>query len=181
MGTGKSYDCFGRTRAGARSNPWSECHCHGAASLGRNELGAAGQAERRQARLIFERHLSIGAAQANNPAVVEELGRIAELPHLTGTAAAVSSMAARLGGGNDRLAEQVRARENAAESYLAQDQLLVAAIAAVKRERASKLQHQLAELIQQIKQRDAVLARDFPAYAELTRAEQLTRAICRGL
>ena len=142
-------------------------------ALAGTELGAAGQAERRQARLIFERHLAIASSQANDPAVVAELGRVAQLPHLTGTAAAVSRMAARLGGGDDRLAEQVRARESAAEAYLARDQLLVAAMAAGQARRASELQRELSELAQDIKQRDAALAREFPGYAELVRADAI--------
>jgi tetratricopeptide (TPR) repeat protein len=99
----------------------------GEAALPMTAGGGIGQPS---ARSIFERHLRLlttgpDAADRN----LDELFEVAQYPHLSATAAALSGMAARFAGGRGALADLLRRRQDAVEARRALDGLLLAAIA----------------------------------------------------
>jgi len=128
--------------------------------------------ELRNEREVFERHLAIGLPQLINddPALRARLFEVAQLPHLTTTAAAVTRMAARFAKGDDELAKALWQRERLVDHSAAMQARLVDIRASeLAKERADGLRADLEELDAQIDALDDRLRLDFPEFAELIR------------
>jgi CHAT domain-containing protein/Tfp pilus assembly protein PilF len=145
----------------------------GRRELAQRSLSAAALAEQRQARGLFEHFLRVG--WANGPSNRDELARemftVAQLPHLTGTSAAISRMAVRLSTGDASLEQLVREREDAVDEWRALDRALVDQLIRAS-DRLGELPadslRRSGELVRRIETMDERLSREFPRYAELT-------------
>ncbi|SAL28189.1 CHAT domain-containing tetratricopeptide repeat protein [Caballeronia humi] len=151
-------------------------------------LSSSALGEQRLARGLFEQFLEIGWANhpAPDTALMREMFEVAQLPHLSGTAGAVSQMAARFAAGQGRLAELVRQRQDAGERWQALDRSMIEELAGMPgvasgQARAPGNRQALAELTRSIETLDETLRRDFPRYAELTHPRPVAASAVQAL
>lgn len=147
-----------------------------------NRLGVAQQSrssdalgEQRKSRYLYEEFLEIARlhrAQTDkaDEALLAEMLEVAQFPHLTDTAAAISRMAARFVPDQPALAGVVRKKQEAQEQWQAVTGLLTEQLG--KSDPTSvgvvRLRKELAVLDKQIMSLDEQLMREFPRYSELT-------------
>jgi CHAT domain-containing protein/Tfp pilus assembly protein PilF len=155
-------------------------------SLADRSLSAAAPGEQRAQRHLFEQFLAIASAVGGaspNPALLGEMFEVAQFPQLTGTAAAISRMAARFATGEDNLATLVRERQDALEEWRARDALLTERLAngATERDQEAALRADLELLSGRIAELDQQLQRRFPEFAELTQPRPVTLSTTQTL
>jgi CHAT domain-containing protein len=95
-----------------------------------------------------------------------------QLAHATSAGAAISRMAARFAAGDDKLAIQIRQRQDASRRWQVLDETLIKAVSQPpdkrNKERETLLRRELAAIDKRIQKIDAELAKSFPQYAGLT-------------
>lgn len=136
-------------------------------------FSAAAPREQSANRGLFEQFLDVARVVRErdaSPALLEEMFQVAQYPQLTGTAAAISRMAARFASGEDDLARLLRDRQDALEAWRARDARLTEALASGKlaAEEEAALRDDLERLDRQIETFDRDLQQSFPEFADLT-------------
>lgn len=145
-------------------------------SLAQGSFESAASGEQMTARVLYEEFLAIaqanrGSDAARGAGLSGEMFRVGQYPHLTGTASAISGMAARLESGNRDLARMIRERQDALEEWRSLDRRLTEQLASAGRtepEDPLELRARMSRLSDALRQMDARIQRDFPKYAELT-------------
>ncbi len=149
----------------------------GRLALAQGSLAAAASGEQTTARTLYEEFLAIAEANrsrdaSRNGGLSNEMFVVSQYPHLTGTAAAISGMAARIESGNAELAQLIRQRQDVLEEWRILDHRLTEQLAFVDgTERADdpfELRERMSRLTDTIRKIDGRLQREFPKYAELT-------------
>jgi CHAT domain-containing protein len=142
----------------------------------REERSGSNLAEQASYRDAFMDHVFLlwraqNADAGRQRELTAEAFNVVQLAQATGTEAAVARMAARFASGTDKLAEIVRAREDAMERWRAKDASLVQLLGRPRSERDPqqevRLRGEMREIDARLKDLDARIARDFPEYAEL--------------
>ncbi len=145
--------------------------------------GTGGLSEQRRFRYVFLRHLQAtlknptGEAAARG-ALTGEGFEAGQLANATGTAAALSRMAARFAAGDDALAALVRERQDAVQRWQSLDGALVKAVSRPPGERdkagEAALRQALSGLDKSIGRIDTHLAMAFPQFSELSAPQPVT-------
>jgi len=138
--------------------------------IAQRALSAAALGEQRVSRRLFEQFLEIAHVNPLDQALLAEMFQVAQLPHISGTAAAVSRMAARFSTRQGALGSLIRERQDTLELWRAADRSLTEQLGGTKSRSASQeaLRARLSTLAEQIQRLDERLEREFPDYAELT-------------
>ncbi|MGH8569585.1 MAG: tetratricopeptide repeat protein, partial [Gammaproteobacteria bacterium] len=138
--------------------------------IAQRALSAAALGEQRVSRKLFEQFLEIARVNRPDEALRAEMFQVAQLPHISGTAAAVSRMAARFSAQLGTLATLVRERQDAIERWQVLDRQLTERLGGTQKGSASEaeLRVRLSTLAEQIRRLDERLEHEFPDYAELT-------------
>ncbi len=130
--------------------------------------------EQKKSRYLFEEFLGIAKsvvdrAAAPRPGLREEMYTVAQYPHLTDTAAAISQTIARFVPDNPRLAELVRKRQETLQQWRAVSAMIADELASERFEsgRVAELRRQLGGLGDDIERLDATLSQRFRDYSEL--------------
>lgn len=130
--------------------------------------------EQKKSRYLFEEFLGIAGAvaerdQAQRAQLHEEMYAVAQYPHLTDTAAAISQTIARFVPDNPRLAALVRQRQEALQQWRALSALIAQELAAERfaAARVADLRRELGNLGDDIARLDDTLSQQFRAYSEL--------------
>lgn len=100
-----------------------------------------------------------------------EMFEVAQFPHITDTAGAVTRMAARFAPQQTELASLVRQRQDAAEQWRAVDRMITEQLAgktSLPRNRELELRRELVRLNEKIESLDETLREKFPKFTELT-------------
>jgi CHAT domain-containing protein len=132
-------------------------------------------AERKSYRRSFLHHLdlAIAAVDADQAARTDEGFRLAQLAHATAADQALSRMAARLGAGDDALADLVRRQQDLTLAWRGIDAKLSVALGEADAVLRANLRAQLAEAGASLDALDLEIAAKFPAYAELAKPSPL--------
>ncbi|WP_225032192.1 CHAT domain-containing tetratricopeptide repeat protein [Paraburkholderia sp. XV] len=151
-------------------------------------LSSSALGEQLQARMLFEQFLELSWVNhaSTDDALSREAFEVAQLPHLSGTAGAVSQMAARFSAGKGRLAALVRERQDNVERWRALDRSVVDGLtqmqgAAPDLDNNPGSRTKLAQLAQSIDKLDDTLRQEFPDYAELTNPRPVSASVVQGL
>lgn len=136
--------------------------------------------ELRESRILFEEYVDTAFAyksQAQNRGILQKIFLAAQYPQLSGTAAAVSKMAARFSAQDSALGVLVRKREESIEKWRHLDNLLTKELggieSATKTQDNAPLKERAIETFNDIQQFDALLQKEFPDYAELTNPQPI--------
>ncbi|MGF6851416.1 tetratricopeptide repeat protein [Paraburkholderia sp. CI3] len=156
--------------------------------VAQRSLSAAALGEQQQARGLFEQFLEIAGTNrsTSDDDLRREMFEVAQLPHLSGTAGAISQMAVRFSAGNDRLAVLVRQRQDTVERWRALDRSLIEGLTQTPGAGAGPVQGQesrqtLVQLSQSIEKLDDTLRREFPEYSELTNPRPVSASAVQKL
>ena len=155
-------------------------------------------AEQARARPVFLTHIELlyrrieelaatGRERSSDAiqALLSEAFEVAQLARASSTSQTVARMAARFAAGSDALAQAVRVRQDSVQRLSELDSQLLAALSRPPRDRDSALEQSLrtdALVIRRgLERMDAVLAEDFPEYAELVSLRPMTMTKLQGL
>lgn len=143
-------------------------------------------AELRKARKGFLFHLTaLGRADPIPAADIAEAFEVAQLTQLGAAAKAVTRMAARFAAGDSRLAQRVRARQDAADRWARADEALTEALGRPQEKRDPAAEEtwrtERDAAAEQVSELDAALAREFPRYRQLIGVRPMPLAIARTL
>ena len=138
-------------------------------------LSAAALGENLNSRELFGEFLEIAFSnlpQDPDPNKLNaEMFEVAQFPHITDTAAAVTRMAARFAPQQTDLASLVRQRQDTVEQWRAADRMLTEQLGgkiSLPRNREVELRRELTKLSEKIEGFDETLRKKFPKFAELT-------------
>ena len=139
-------------------------------------LSAAALGENLNSRKLFGEFLEIAYSNLKQPdpdlnKLNAEMFEVAQFPHITDTAAAVTRMAARFAPQQTELASLVRQRQDAVEQWRAVDRMLTEQLGSqisLPRNREVELRRELAKLSEKIEGLDETLRKQFPKFTELT-------------
>jgi CHAT domain-containing protein len=139
--------------------------------------------ERRKYRICFENYAEIAFMAGHNvpeqrPFLAAEIFRTIQLAHASGTARAISSMAARFGAREGTLATVIRSRQDLADRWQRIDSEITKSAGYLQAERnrveeAARLVS-LDHISRQLEETDAHIALEFPSYAELINPKPMT-------
>jgi CHAT domain-containing protein len=183
-GFARSQTVLARVRAaqGDREGALGEIRRATAVMRDRLDVGARSSSltlgETVKEREVFERHLEIAypLLDAGREDLLAELFEVAQFPQLTGTAAAISRMAARFARGEDSLGRLLRQRQDAIEAWTSRDHRLRDLLAS-KADAAAiieALRAELKVLDSRIRELDAELQSRFPDFAQLTQPRPIS-------
>jgi len=152
-------------------------------------LSAAALGENLNSRELFGEFLEIAYSNLEQPdpdwnKLNAEMFEVAQFPHITDTAAAVTRMAARFVPQKTELASLVRQRQDAGEQWRAVDRMLTEQIGSktsLPRNREAELRRELAKLSEKIEGLDEMLRKQFPNFTELTNPRPVSLEIVQKL
>jgi CHAT domain-containing protein len=152
-------------------------------------LSAAALGEHRNSRKLFGEFLEIAYSNLKQPdrdlnKLNAEMFEVAQFPHITDTAAAVTRMAARFAPQQTELASLVRQRQDAVEQWRAVDRMLTEQLGSqisLPRNREVELRRELAKLSEKIEGLDETLRKQFPKFTELTNPRPVALKTAQGL
>jgi CHAT domain-containing protein len=152
-------------------------------------LSAAALGENLNSRELFGEFLEIaysnlGQLDRDWNELNAEMFEVAQFPHITDTAAAVTRMAARFVPQKTELASLVRQRQDAGEQWRAVDRMLTEQLGnqiSLPRNREAELRRELAKLSEKIEGLDEMLRKQFPNFTELTNPRPVSLEIVQKL
>jgi CHAT domain-containing protein len=138
-------------------------------------LSGAALGEHLNSRKLFGEFLEIAYSNLPKDPDLNKLNadmfEVAQFPHITDTAAAVTRMAARFAPQQTELASLVRQRQDAVEQWRAVDRMLTEQLGSktsLPRNRDVELRRELTTLTEKIEGLDETLRKKFPKFTELT-------------
>jgi tetratricopeptide (TPR) repeat protein len=145
---------------------------------------SGGDAARRGQRRYFVENVSL-LASAREPGGAAESFRIGQFAATSSAAQAVAGMAARFAAGSDAIATVVRERQDLVQRWQSLDAAVVKPASKPPEHRdladEAELRRQLAAATADLDALDALIARDFPQYAELSNPKPLELSDAQSL